>query len=102
MPQFLSIDLKLCWLIVEVIYCYLYDILHLVKVRIIGHGIEEISISIEGSIHKMPMTRENRTTFTFSCLSVQDNPNNINSTRLSPSKIFGDRVSIMHTCPSFL
>lgn len=92
MPQFLSIDLKLCWLIVEVTFMLIALLIS--QVRVIGHGIEEISISIEGSINKIPMTRENRSTFTFSSTSVKDNPNNINSMRLSPSKIFGDRVSI--------
>lgn len=82
MPQFLSIDLKLCWLILEI--------------RIVGYGIEEILLSIEGSINRLPMTRENNSTFTFSSTSLKDNPlfngYTSNSIRSSPSKIFGDRV----------
>lgn len=83
LPQFLSIDLKLCWLILEV--------------QVVGQGIEEVSLSIEGSLHKSPMTRENSTTFTFSSTSLKDPTSGLSSSnsfslRSSPSKTFGDRV----------
>mmetsp|Transcript_3394 Transcript_3394/g.5309 ORF Transcript_3394/g.5309 Transcript_3394/m.5309 type:complete len:261 (+) Transcript_3394:148-930(+) len=74
MPQFISIDLKLCWLIVDI--------------RVTGFGIEKMSLSVEGSANRVPMKKDNSTTFSFVSSSVMNSAEESSC----PSKIFGDRV----------
>lgn len=82
MPQFISIDLKLCWLIMDI--------------RVICTGIEAVYITIEGSITRVPMQQENSHTFSFSSSRLAES----SAGRDTPSptighgssKIFGDRL----------
>jgi hypothetical protein len=71
LPQFLSIDLKLCWLIVDVSVAaagepLVYSRLNLTaccvvsQIKVVGYGIEKLTVSIEGSVLKVPMVRQNR------------------------------------------
>jgi len=74
LPQFISIDLKLCWLIVDI--------------RITGCGIEKMSLSVEGSVNMVPMKRDSTTTFSFESRKFTNSA----AESSSPSKIFGDQV----------
>lgn len=68
LPQFLTLDFKASWIIVEIfIYC---------------SGLNKVTVSIEGSINRIPLEKVNSTTFRYA-----------NSNSDKHNKAYGDKIS---------